>query len=154
MSTMAHRHTHPSVFGLLNVPFGALGGFLTVTIIALLTAHGVTVGQAAVITGAALVPNYLKFLWAPILDSTLTQKRWYVIGAVGTAIAVFWMGVVPMNAASLGILTVLNVVGNVLASVVGMTTNAIIAYDTPEAEKGRASGWSQAGNLGGGGIGG
>jgi len=150
----ASRHTHPSIFALLIAPFGVLGGFLTVTVIALLARHGVTLEQSAVITGAAMIPNWLKFLWAPIIDSTLTQKRWYLIGAVGTAVTVFAMGAVPMNAHSLPVLTWLNFFGNILASVVGMTTNAIMAYDVPEAEKGRASGWSQAGNLGGGGIGG
>ena len=148
------RHTHPYVFGILIAPFGALGGFLTVTVIALLARHGVTLEQSAVIGGAAMIPNYLKFLWAPIIDSTLTQKRWYMIGAVGTAATVFAMGSVPMNAHSLPVLVWLNFFGNILASVVGMTTNAIMAYDVPDNEKGRASGWSQAGNLGGGGIGG
>ena len=136
------------------MPFGALGGFLTVTVLALLARHGVSLEQSAVIGAAAMVPNWLKFLWAPIIDSTLTQKRWYLIGAAGTALTVFAMGAVPMNAHSLPVLTWLNFFGNVLASMVGMTANAFLAYDVPDAEKGRASGWAQAGNLGGGGLGG
>jgi MFS family permease len=150
----ARRHVHPSIFAILYVPFGALGGFLTVTVIALLSSHGVSLAQSAVITGAALIPNWLKFLWGPVLDSTLTQKRWYVIGAIGTAVTAFAMGALPMTAASVPALTWLNFFGNILSSIVGMTTNAIVAYDVPDAEKGRASGWSQAGNLGGSGIGG
>jgi MFS transporter, PAT family, beta-lactamase induction signal transducer AmpG len=36
----------------------------------------------------------------------------------------------------------------------GMSVESLMAYGTPENEKGRAGGWFQAGNLGGGGLGG
>lgn len=43
---------------------------------------------------------------------------------------------------------------NVAVSFLGIATNGLAAYDIPEEMKGRVSGYSQAGNLGGSGIGG
>jgi len=151
---MLRSHPHPSVFMFLITPFGVLSGFLTVTVISLLAQHGVTLEQSAVVGGAAMIPNVFKFVWAPIVDTTLTQKRWYMIGAVGTALGVLAMGAMPMNASSLTALTWINFLGNVASSVLGMATQSLMAYDVPDDEKGRAGGWFQAGNLGGGGIGG
>jgi len=42
----------------------------------------------------------------------------------------------------------------VAATLTGIAVDRIMAFDVPEAEKGRAGGWSQAGNLGGVGLGG
>ncbi len=149
-----HRPPHPSVFMFLITPFGVLSGYLTVAVAFLLAKNHVGVGPIAGLIAASLAPNVWKFLWAPVADTTLTPKTWYMISAVVTALGVFATGALPMTAASLPLLTTITIVANVACSVLGMATQSLMAYDVPEDQKGRAGGWFQAGNLGGGGIGG
>jgi len=85
MSNTVGRHSahspHPSVFLLLNLPFGITSGYIVVAIPFLVTRAGLSVLTAASIVGIAITPKALKVLWSPVADVCLTLKRWYVIGA-------------------------------------------------------------------------
>jgi len=102
-----------------------MSGYLTVAVAYLLVHAGVSVGQTAALVALSYVPHTWKFLWAPIADTTLTRKRWYVIAAIVSAGGLAAIGAIPATPAGL-----------------------------PPEFKGRAGGWFQAGNLGGVGIGG
>jgi MFS family permease len=51
-------------------------------------------------------------------------------------------------------MTIIVFIASFANTFLAMSTESLMAYDTPENLKGRAGGWSQAGNLGGTGIGG
>ncbi len=138
----------------LITPFGVLSGYLTVAVAFLLAKNHIGVEAIAALIAASLAPNVWKFLWAPVADTTLTSKKWYLISSVLTALGIFATGVLPMKAASLPMLTMITLVANVACTFLGMSTQSLMAYGVPDNEKGRAGGWFQAGNLGGGGIGG
>ena len=105
-TSFADRGTaHPAVFLLLNVPFGAMSGYLTVTIAYLLSQAGVSAEEIAALVAVSFVPNTWKFAWARLADTTLSLKTWYVIGALVTAVGMVAMGGVPTSAASLPLLT-------------------------------------------------
>jgi MFS family permease len=53
-----------------------------------------------------------------------------------------------------GALTVVMLITNVTSTVSGMAVDSLMAHSTADEEKGRAAGWFQAGNLGGGALGG
>ena len=148
------RTVHPAVFVFLNVPFGAMSGYLGVTIAYLLSRAGVSAEAIAGVVALGYVPHTWKFAWAPLVDTTLTRKAWYVIGALLTSVGLAAMGAVPVDAASLSLLSVVVLVGNVGNTFVCMGSEGLMAYATNESNKGRAGGWYQAGNLGGYGIGG
>ena len=145
---------HPFIYLILILPFGVCSGFVTVTLAYQLSHSGVVAAQVAFVVAMRLLPQTWKFLWAPIADTTLTRKAWYVVGAMLTAAGILACGVVPPNAQWLPVLSLLVFVMSVASSFVAMSTEALIAHHTPDAVKGRASGWFQAGNLGGDGIGG
>ncbi|HEX7880209.1 MAG TPA: MFS transporter [Candidatus Eisenbacteria bacterium] len=145
---------HPWVFMVLIVPFGVVSGFVSVALAFHLTRAGVSVGQVAGIVALVVLPHTWKFLWAPIIDATLTQKAWYWIGAVLTAVGIAVMGALPPTAAGLAFLSGVVFVTSSATSFIGMAVESLMAHATPEHEKGRAGGWFQAGNLGGSGIGG
>jgi PAT family beta-lactamase induction signal transducer AmpG len=151
---MTARHPHPSVFMFLIVPFGVLGGYLSVAVAYMWSRNGFSVGQVAGLVALALVPHTWKFLWAPIADTTLGRKSWYVISSVLTAAGIFATGILPATQASVPLLSVIIFVSNVASTFLGMSVESLMAYGAPENEKGRAGGWFQAGNLGGAGIGG
>jgi len=152
----AHRlkATHPSVFLFLMLPFGVMFGYVTVTIGFLLTKAGIPLEQVAPIIAIALLPNIFKFLWAPLVDTTLTVKKWYIIANIVTALGIFLTGILPLKVESLTLITAIIFVTALINTNIAMTTESLLAHDTPEHLKGRAGGWLQAGNLGGFGLGG
>jgi len=151
---MSPRRFHPWIFLILILPFGVIGGYLQTTLGFLLSKAGVPVAQTAGLIALGFVPHTWKFLWAPVADTTLTRKRWYVIAAVLTSAGIFVMGLLPTTSAGLKLLGLAAFVANLAVTFLGMSVESLMAFATPENEKGRAGGWFQAGNLGGTGVGG
>jgi len=149
------RHApHPVVFLILILPFGVMSGYLTVAVVYLLTQAGVGIEQSAELVALSYVPHTWKFLWAPIADTTLTRKRWYVFSALVTAVGIYVTGAVPADESSLPLLTAVVLISNLAVTFLAMAVESLMAYDAPDNAKGRAGGWFQAGNLGGMGLGG
>jgi MFS family permease len=153
-SAEPHRHVHPVVFMFLILPFGVMGGYVTVALAYLYSKAGIPVAQVAALVAVGILPHTWKFAWAPLVDATLSRKKWYAIANVVSAAGILATGIVPVKAASLPLLTIVILVSNFAVTFLGMATDSLMAYATPAELKGRAGGWFQAGNLGGAGIGG
>lgn len=146
--------THPFFYLLLIIPFGATGGFLGITLGFLLSNKGgVSVEAVAAMISLATMPNSFKFLWAPIVDFTLSSKKWYLISGTITAIGIFLMGALPAKAESMFLLTILGIATNFANTLLAMSIESMMAANTPTEDMGRTAGWFQAGNLGGNGLG-
>ena len=150
----AAKAPHPIVYTVLYFPFGALGGFVGVPLTFMAKSHGLDITQASLLNGAQMLTSWLKWLWAPAVDVTLSPKRWYVISTMASAIGVFAMAVMPLSVATLPLFLAVIAGASLLNSMVGMSIEAIMAECTPESEQGRVGAWFQAGNLGGSGFGG
>jgi MFS transporter, PAT family, beta-lactamase induction signal transducer AmpG len=148
------RAPHPAVWTLLYFPFGALGGFVSVALTFLATRHGLSITEGALLGGAQLLSQWLKWSWAPLVDVTLTPKRWYVLATASSALGVLAMSAIPLSPERLWLLLAVIAVASLVNSVVGMAIEAIMAAVTPPDQRGRTSAWFQAGNLGGYGVGG
>jgi len=74
----------PLLFMLLMVPFGVANGYLTITLGFQLTQHAKTMSTSdfSELVAISLVPHTWRWLWAPVVDTTWTRKRWYVFGAL------------------------------------------------------------------------
>ncbi|WP_163712138.1 MFS transporter [Mangrovibacterium lignilyticum] len=138
----------------LLMPFGVMSGYVTVTIGYLLTQAGIPLEKVAPIVAITLLPNIFKFAWAPLVDTTLTVKKWYVIANIGTALGIFLTGILPLKVESLTLMAVIVFLLSLVNTIVAMSTESLLAHDTPDHLKGRAAGWLNAGNLGGLGLGG
>ncbi|MCK6573474.1 MFS transporter [Myxococcota bacterium] len=156
MTATAHPHRvpHPVVYTILYFPFGALGGFVTVALTFLGTRHGLSITESAFLGAAGLMMNWLKWIWAPLVDTTLTPKRWYYISALGSSVGVAAIASIPLGPETLPLLLAVIAAANLVNSMVGMAVEALMAQVTPVDQIGRVSAWFQAGNLGGAGIGG
>lgn len=151
---LAVRTPHPIVFLVLFLPFGITGGYVSVTLGYLLSSAGATVAAIAALVGVTYIPNNMKVLWAPLVDTTLSAKRWYLISVTVAGLGLLATAFVPRTVAMMPVFTAL-----VFATAFGVTFSAmsverLMAITTPHEQKGRAGGWSQAGNLGGSGLGG
>jgi len=112
------------------------------------------VQQGAELIAVGMFPNVWKFFWAPVADTTLTRKRWYLLACGLCAAGMLAMAVVPLGPSTLRLVDVAILMTAVAATFLGFSVEAMVAHLTPPAERGRVSGWFQAGNLGGTGIGG
>ncbi|HXB11626.1 MAG TPA: MFS transporter [Bacteroidia bacterium] len=154
VSSSPNKHAHPAVFMFLVLPFGIVSGYVTVTLAYLFSKAGVSVAAIAGLSAATILPGVLKFLWAPFVDTTFTLKKWYLLSGIATAAGMFALGVLPIKESSIIDLTIIIYGANIAASFLGIAVNGLIAHDIPEEKKGSASGWLNAGNLGGAGLGG
>jgi MFS family permease len=138
----------------LIVPFGAMGGYLSVAIGYQLTQAGVSVEQVAELVAVSYIPQTWKFLWAPVADTTLSRKTWYLLAGIVSALGIFVTGAIPADERSLPLLYAAVLVSNVAVTFLAMASESLMIYNTPPELHGRAGGWFQAGNLGGNGLGG
>ncbi|HEV2691711.1 MAG TPA: MFS transporter [Verrucomicrobiae bacterium] len=153
-TSLPPRHVHPWVFMALIIPFGAASGYVTVTLAYQLKQAGASVAQIAALSALGVLPQTWKFLWAPVVDITLNQKRWYIIAGILCAIGTGMTGFFPATKTGLTALSTLFFFTSVATTFLAMAVESLLAYSTPEESKGHVAGWYQAGNLGGGGIGG
>jgi MFS family permease len=129
-------------------------GYIGVAVAYFLAQAGVSTVQIAGLLAVGFIPQTWKFLWAPIVDTTLGQIKWYVLAALASSLGILAIGAIPANASSLPLLTTVMLAVFVAGTFLCMSVESLMAHATPAGEKGRAGGWLQAGNLGGGGLGG
>lgn len=151
---MTPRRIHPSTFLALYVPFGVVPGYVAVTLAYQRKQAGASVEQITALASLSLLPHTWKFFWAPVVDSTLSQKKWYLLSLAVTAAGLGATGFFPATKAGLSALSIIVFLTALATTFLGMAIESLLAYCAPEDLKGRASGWFQAGNLGGYGVGG
>lgn len=154
MSPRDTRTAHPSVFLFLILPFGAMSGYLTVAVAYRLSQAGLGVDQIADLVAVSFIPHTWKFLWAPVVDTTLHRKTWYVLGSIGSAVGIFATGAMPATAPGIAVLYGVVLLSNLAVTFLAMAVESLMVYGTRPDQFGRAGGWFQAGNLGGQGLGG
>jgi len=152
----ARRHaTHPFLFLVLFVPFGAVPGFLTVALAFDLSKKGISTSDIAVVVGLSYIALIFKWLWAPLVDTLLTRKIWYVGSTVVCAIGLWLAGRAAMGEhPSLTMISIALTISNFTSTLLAMAVESLMAATVPDGLRGQAGGWSQAGNLGGQGLGG
>jgi len=141
------------IFLALLSPFGIPAGYLSVTLGYLLRHGGVSVAAIATMGALSFIPQTWKVAWAPIVDTTLTSKTWYLIGAGLVAVGIFSSSILPPTPASIPLFTVIVVVTGAASTLCSMASETFMA-NLDDHLKGMASGWSQAGNFAGAGLGG
>ncbi|HEY1615022.1 MAG TPA: MFS transporter [Rhizomicrobium sp.] len=144
----------PVLYVLLFMPMGITNGYTVVALAYLLSKAGVSVGLIAGFAGLSLFPQTWRAIWAPVVDSTLSIRAWYLISAITTGLLMAATAFIPASKANFVWIECLAVAFSLTATVTTITASSLLAHGTSEDEKGRAGGWSQAGNLGGGGLGG
>lgn len=146
-----NRYNPAWLFGILSVPYGTFNAVITVLMPFLLRKHGVPVGRIAGVVAISAIPNVWYFLWSPVVDLGFLRRTWVLIAAGGSAVCA-WVAIV-WAAASLTQLTALLFSGNVISMLLSSSCGALLSTTIDPAVRGRASGWYNAGNLGGGALG-
>ena len=148
------RSTHPVLFLVLFLPMGISNGYVVVTLAYLLSQAHTGVNDLATLAALSLLPQTFKFLGGPIVDTTLNNKIWFVISATATGLLMTATAVIPPVSANMAIIDILVFAFSTASAFNALAADSLMAHATAPEEKGRAGGWSQAGNLGGSGLGG
>jgi PAT family beta-lactamase induction signal transducer AmpG len=147
------RSPAPWMFSLLILPLGISVGFKFTPLPFLLAQAGVPFYRIATIASIVHLPAVLGFLWAPLVDTKLRRRTWLVLGALGTSmglgIAFPLIGVTHSN-----LLTALILAAGVGDSLVSASCGGLMVTTLSKAAQAKASAWQQAGQLGGGALGG
>ena len=146
------RHTPAPAFFFLVLPFGISSSFAAVTLPFVLKNAGLPVKTVAFITAFGVFASVCSFLWGPMIDLTLTLRRWYGVGVAAAAGALPLLSLTPPSNRAL--LVTLVFLSQVAITWISLPVGGLMAHTVAEERKGRAAGWYQAGNLGGGAVGG
>lgn len=149
-----HRRVHPAVWMVLFLPFGATSGFASVTIGYLAKQQGIGDAAIAGLVAINTLPHTFKFFWAPLPDTTFTRRGWYFVSNVLSTLTLIALAFVPIRSDTIQTLRILIVVNSLAVTFLGMAVEGLLAHTVPDEQRGTASGWLQAGNLGGAGLGG
>ena len=148
------NYPSPIAFALVTLPSGIAQGFLTITLPFIARRAGVSVAAISSIIAIGLMPLVLDFAWSPLIDLTLTYKRWCAIGTCWCAGMLVLLSCMPLRPSTAGLAT-----SGAFALIIGTTfiliaVSGLIAYGVPDELKGKAAGGLQVGNTGGIGLGG
>ncbi len=146
------RSSPPLIFLFLLLPCGISTGFLSITLPYELAKLGWSVAVIGSLVAIGFSSHLWRFVWSPVIDLTLSTRTWYILGLVPSAIAIGAFGFVPVREG--WFFTGLAFFSQVAATIVILPVAGMIAHTVKEESQGRASGWYQAGSLGGAGIGG
>jgi PAT family beta-lactamase induction signal transducer AmpG len=150
---MPPKPTHPALFALLAIPNGVMiNGVLGPLVGFLLRQDGVPVPRIASIVALLLLPGTLFFLWSPVSDFWLRRKHWFVLSAAIAAAALIMAFAVKHldSRPALSLLFAAAIVCVLTRACDGGLMSTVVA----EHHKTRVAGFSQAGSLSAGALGG
>jgi hypothetical protein len=135
------------------LPGGIYNGFTQTPMPFLLEKAGVSVERIANIESLLQLPPIFYFFWAPLVDMKLRRRTWLVV--VSFISAACLVAAAPLVGSSHLVLVTALLFGGMLVNVLcSAAQGGLMVSSLSRAGQAQASGWTQAGNLGGGALGG
>ena len=141
------------LYGVVTIPFGVASGFAQFAAPFLFGRIGMPLSEINQYAALFLLPAAWQFLWAPIIDVGPRRKHWLVVMAALGAACLFAAIRMPLPADKTWFVR-FAVAAQVFTGLTGACTGGLMATTLPDERRGRAGGWSNAGNLGGAALGG
>jgi predicted MFS family arabinose efflux permease len=148
------QHTKPFYIFFLMFPGCISEGFVVVTLPYLLTNNGFSVAETAAIVAVGASTSLFRFIWAPLVDLTLSLRKWYFLGVTYSVAMLLVLCFVPFTSKGVLLLTVIVFISQVAARFSLLPVCGFMAHRIEAEKKGRAAGWYQAGAMGATGLGG
>jgi MFS family permease len=152
MSDRPGKWPPPWLFLILILPGGIFSGFTITPLPFLLSREGVAVERIAGIASLLQVPSIVYFVWAPLVDMKLRRRTWLVLVSFASA-ACLGAAMPLVGPKHLTLITGLFLGGLVINVLVSSAQGGLIVRSLSPEGQVKASGWTQAGNLGGGALG-
>lgn len=146
-SSRCKQRAPPYAFALLHLCTSWPVGIVTLVVGNRLTAVGVPVNQIAVLIAAAYLAFSLEFVWAPLVDSTLTRRRWFAVGVLVMCGSLAALLVAPWTIGGMSLLTGLAFTACFGAAVADAAIKGVMAYEVPAEQLGTASSYYAVGGY-------
>ena len=141
------RRAPPFAFAFLHVCTGWPYGIIGLVVGNRLTAVGVPVRETAAMVAAATLAFSLEFVWAPLVDATLTRRRWYIIGACVMCSCLAALLSAPWRPDTVRLLTVLAFLSCSGAALASAAIKGLMAHEVAQRQLGEASAFYTAGGY-------
>jgi MFS family permease len=140
------------IFGITSIPYGVCGSFIATLMPYFFRESGISVESIGWFATATMVPSFLNFLYAPVVDLGLRRRSWLILmsGLSGVCLVAALLLDLPRQA---NLFVVFTFAGQLLNGLVGSCNGGLMATTLDNHERGKAAGWLNAGNLGGGALG-
>lgn len=145
------KHPHPWLFALTGMPYGVVGSFSSAVMTYLTREAGVDVGNIGWYFTLLMVPTFVQFLYAPIVDIGPRRKHWLMIVTAVGAACIFAACVTPLPD-HIELFLAFAFAGQLISGLVGACNGGLLATTMPDHLRGKASGALNIGNLCGGGL--
>jgi PAT family beta-lactamase induction signal transducer AmpG len=145
--TTVTKQAPPFAFFFLHTATAWPIGVVSLALANNLVRAGVSVRQVAAMVAATSLAFTFEFVWAPLVDSSLTRKAWYVIGATMMCVCLFAMFVIPWKEIAVQALTLLAFTSCTGAAIAAVAVKGIMAYDVQPERMGVAGGFYTAGGT-------
>ena len=136
---------------MLGLPYGISNAIITILTPFVLRKQGVPVDRIAEIVAIATIPAVWFFAYSPVVDLGLKRRTWIIMSAVTAGICC--ASATLLAGGSLSLLTILLFLASAASGLLSSAGGTLLSMLLPTVQ-GRASGWYQGGNLGGGAVGG
>lgn len=135
------------IFGITNLPFGVAGGYVAVAVPFFLRQAGFSVEDAAAAAALFLIPSWIQFLYAPVVDLGIRRREWLILLATVGGLCLGGSLLVQLPG-QIVLYRVLVLAGQALCGLVGACNGALIAVGIASHKRDEAAGWVNAANLG------
>ena len=140
------------MFGITAIPYGVCGSFIATLLPYFFREAGISVESIGWFATATMVPAFLNFLYAPVVDLGLRRRSWLVLMAASSALCLCAALVLELPRQA-NLFVAFTFAGQMLNGLIGSCNGGLMATTVDDHERGKAAGWLNAGNLGGGALG-
>src|SRR5690349_18826734 len=151
MPSAKRTHPPPWLFCLSCIPYGVVGSFTATIMPRLAKLDGLDLEQIGWLGTALLLPSWIQFLYAPIVDVGPKRKHWLVIVSGLGALALLGACLMPIKEHEAAFLA-FGITSAFLTGLVSACNGGLMAVTLPDEVRGRAGAWYMAGNLSGGAL--
>lgn len=141
------RQCPPFVFFFLHACTAWPVGVVTLALSSSLVRAGVSVQSVGAVIAANSLAFTLEFVWAPMVDSSLTRRRWFAIGVAAMSACLIALLVAPWHAVEVPLLTGLAFCAASGAAIAAVAVKGTMAYEIPPARLAAASAYYTAGGT-------
>jgi len=139
------------LFGLSCIPYGVVGSYAATVMPVLAKQQKIDLGGIGWLTTAFLLPAWIQFFYAPIVDVGPKRKHWLVIVSALGALTLLGACVTPI-AEHKALFIAFGLASAFLTGLVSACNGGLMATLIPDESRGAAGAWYMAGNLSGGAL--
>jgi MFS family permease len=140
------------MFGITSIPYGVYGAFTATLLPYLFSNAKISLQDIGWYGTATLLPTWFNFVYAPVVDLGMRRRSWLVLMATLSAACLGAAIMQPLPDGKV-MFAVYTFVGQVLNGLISAANGGLMATTLDDHERGKAGGWYNAGNLGGGALG-